>query len=192
MNTWLWGILGISIAAVGGFFVLNTYIYNEKQAEGAASYKDAAYYIDGTLVQLVGGEAHTDAAPGSAAKVVTRYFGNELEVDLNEDGRKDVVFLLTQNTGGSGTFYYAVAALNTPRGYVGSDAYLLGDRVAPQTTELSQNPRHKNVVVVNYADRAPGEPMTAQHSVGKSAYIKLDTNTMQWGIVVPNFEGESR
>ncbi len=192
MNTWLWGSLSLIIVAVGGFFAFNTYIYNEKQAAGAASYKDAAYYIDGTLVQLSGGEVETEAAPGSATKVVTKYFGNELEADLNNDGRKDVVFLLTQNTGGSGTFYYAVAALNTPRGYVGSDAYLLGDRVAPQTTELSQNPRHKNVVVVNYADRAPGEPMTARPSMGKSAYIKLDPSTMQWGIVEPNFEGESR
>jgi len=192
MNTWLlWGV-GIVLVVVGGFFVLNTYIYNEKQAAGAANYKDAAYYIDGALVQLVGGEAQTEAAPGSAAKVVTKYFGNELEADLNDDGRKDMVFLLTQSTGGSGTFYYAVAALNTPQGYMGSDAYLLGDRVAPQTTELSQNPRHKNVVVVNYADRAPGEPMTTRPSLGKSAYIKLDSQTMQWGVVEPNFEGESR
>ena len=191
MNTWLLWSVGIVVAAVGGFFALNTYIYNEKQT-GAASYKDAAYYIDGTLVQLMGGEAQTEAVPGSATKIITKYFGNELEVDLNDDGRKDTVFLLTQTTGGSGTFYYAAAALNTPQGYVGSDAYLLGDRVAPQTTELSQNPRHKNVVVINYADRAPGEPMTAQPSVGKSAYIKLDPETMQWGIVEPNFEGESR
>ena len=39
---------------------------------------------------------------------------------------------------------------------------------------------------------APGEPMTAQPSVGKSVYLKLDPATMQFGIVEPNFEGESR
>ena len=112
--------------------------------------------------------------------------------DLNDDGREDVVFLLTQQRGGSGTFFYAVAALNTKAGYLGSDGYLLGDRIAPQTTVVSRNPRHKNVIVVNYGDRRPGEPMTAQPSVGKSVYLKLDAETVRWGIVVPGFEGESR
>ena len=75
---------------------------------------------------------------------------------------------------------------------MGSDGYLLGDRVAPQSSNVSQNPSHKYVVVFNYAERAPGEPMTTRPSIGKSAYLKLDPTTMQWGIVEPNFEGESR
>lgn len=107
--------------------------------------------------------------------------------DLNGDGREDVAFLLTQNQGGSGTFYYIVAALNTERGWVGSQALLLGDRIAPQTTEIGDN----DLVVVNYADRAPGEPMTAQPSVGKSIWLKLDADAMQFGEVVQNFEGEA-
>lgn len=177
---------------VGGFFILNSYIYNEKQATTASDYKDAEYVIDGTRIKLEDGVSETEAAPGSASKIITRYFGNELKTDLDGDGREDVAFILTQERGGSGTFFYAVAALNTDRGYRGSDGYLLGDRIAPQTTEVSQNPRHVRVVVFNYADRAPGEPMTAQPSVGKSAYLKLDPAFMQWGIVEPDFEGESR
>jgi hypothetical protein len=123
---------------------------------------------------------------------VTRYFGNEYVADLDADGRDDVVFLLTQETGGSGVFYYVVAARNTEQGYIGSDGYLLGDRVAPQTIQMSPNPKHKNVIVVTFADRAMGEPMTAQPSIGKSVYLKLDTASMMWGIVEPDFEGESR
>lgn len=188
-------LLGVAIAAVilvGGFFVLNSYIYNEKQAVATGDYKDGEYLINGQRVKLENGEAESEAAPGSATKVVTRYFGNELKTDLNEDGREDVAFLLTQNSGGTGTFYYVVAALNTERGYVGSDGYLLGDRIAPQAIEISRNPRHKSVIVANYADRAAGEPMTALPSVGKSAFLKLDPVSMQWGIVEANFEGESR
>lgn len=185
------GLLVI-IVLVGGFFILNSYIYKEKQATAVSNYKDGEYLINGQRLKLKDGVAQSEAAPGSAAKVVTRYFGNELKTDLDGDGRDDVVFLLTQESGGSGTFFYVVAALNTSRGYVGSDGYLLGDRIAPQTTEVSQNPRHKYVVVVQYADRAPGEPMTTQPSVGKSVYLKLDPVFMQWGIVEPNFEGESR
>jgi hypothetical protein len=155
-------------------------------------HKNATYDIEGKRVTLRNGTAETNIETGSVSKVVTQYFGNELKTDLNGDGREDVVFLLTQQSGGSGTFFYAVAALNTANGYIGSDGYPLGDRIAPQTTEVSKNPQHKNVIVVNYADRKTGEPMTASPSVGKSAYLKLDPENMRWGIVEPNFEGESR
>jgi hypothetical protein len=151
---------------------------------------NASYLIDGQYVQLVDGTALTMTGPGSASNIVTKYFGNDLRADLNGDGREDVAFILTQTSGGSGTFYYAVAAINTPKGYVGSDGYLLGDRIAPQSTTLSPNPKQVGVVVFNYADRAPGEPMSAQPSQGKSAYLKLD-DSLRWGIVQPDFEGES-
>ncbi len=145
--------------------------------ESLQNYKTISYDIDGRKVML-GTEG-------------TTYFGNELRTDLNNDGKEDVVFLITHQPGGSGTFFYVVAALATKDGYIGSDGYLLGDRIAPQTTNLSQNPQQKNVVVVNFADRNPGEPMTTSPSLGKSAYLKLDVESMQWGIVVPDFEGEA-
>jgi hypothetical protein len=155
-------------------------------------YKDAVYKIDGQLVKLTDGVSEMEAAPGSASKTVTKYFGNEIKTDLNGDGVEDVAFILTQNSGGSGTFYYAVAAIKTNEGYLGSDGYPLGDRIAPQSTNLSPNLKQKYVVVFNYAVRKSGEPMTASPSVGKSAYLKVDPKTMQWGVVQPNFEGESK
>lgn len=167
-------------------------------------YKNIEYTIDGKKVLLKGGMAESESAPGSSSKIVTRYFGNELRTDLNNDGLEDIVFLVTQETGGSGTFYYAVAAIAVPSsaqsdalsgeeniGYIGSDGYFLGDRIAPQTTELSKNPKHKNVIVINFADRAIGEPMTTKPSVGKSAYLKLDTQNMIWGVVLSPEESES-
>lgn len=175
-----------------GLYAFNLYSGAGTTAAGAADYKDAEFLIDGVRVKLQNGYAETAAVPGSASKITTRYFGNELKTDLDGDGREDVAFILTQSTGGSGTFYYAVAALNTARGYIGSDAYLLGDRIAPQSTHLSTNPRQKFVVVFNYADRAQGEPMSAQPSVGKSVYLKIDPQSMHWAIVVPDFEGEAR
>lgn len=191
MNKLILGVFVVVALLVGGFFILNNYIYQEKQAYTATDFKNAEYIVDGTRVRLVNGKAEVEAAPGSATKVVTQYFGNEARTDLNADGKEDVVFLLTQNSGGSGTFYYVVAALQTENGYQGSEALLLGDRIAPQTTEVSQNPTHKGVVIVNYADRAPGEPMSAQPSVGKSIWLKLDPTSMQFGEVAQNFEGET-
>ena len=187
MKTSLWIAAAIIVVLVGGFYAFNSYIYHAEQAP--ADYKNATYLIEGVPVTLKNGEAQTPAAPGSSSMVTTKYFGNELKTDLNGDGKQDVAFILTQNSGGSGTFYYAVAAIDTGSGYVGSDGYPLGDRIAPQTTNLSQNPNQKGVVVFNYADRAAGEPMTAAPSVGKSVYLKLDQN-LHWAIVEPNFEGE--
>jgi hypothetical protein len=191
MNKWAIGILAV-LVGVGAFFALNSYIYEEKQATAEADYKNAEFLIEGQRIKLENGLAETETAPGSASKTITRYFGNEVKTDLDGDGQEDIAFLLTQERGGSGTFFYAVAALDTERGYVGSDGYLLGDRIAPQSSNVSQNPSHKYVVVFNYADRAAGEPMTAQPSIGKSAYLKLDPAARQWGIVEPNFEGEAR
>lgn len=189
--TWLSGA-GSVAAIVAGFLLLNSCTPTEKHAASAADYRDIEYVIDGQRVKLTDGYAETEAAPGSASKVITRHFGDDYFTDLDGDGREDVVFILTQETGGSGTFYYAVAALNTPEGYLGSDGYFLGDRIAPQSIGVSPNPRHVNVVAVNYADRLPGEPMTAPPAEGRSVYLKLDPPSMQWGVVEPDFEGESR
>lgn len=185
----LYAIIIAVIIVLVALFAFNSFIYNEKQADQppAQSAKDATYVIDGEVVTLTDGFAETEAAPGASSKITTRYFGNEVTKDLNGDGRDDVVFLLTQETGGSGTLYYVVAALNLEEGYAGSQAFLLGDRIAPQTTE----PGRGLIVVVNYADRAPGEPFTTQPSVGKSVWLKLDVESMQFGTVEQNFEGEA-
>lgn len=193
MNKLLLWAAGAVAIGIGGYFIFTVYGSSAPApVQSAADYKNATYLIDGMSVTLVNGVAQTEAAPGSASKITTRYFGNEVTGDLNGDGTPDVAFLVTQDGGGSGTFFYVVGAVKQADGsYKGTDGVLLGDRVAPQTTEMSQDPNQKNVLIVNYADRRAGEPMTTQPSQGKSLYLKLDPETMQFGIVVQNFEGEA-
>jgi hypothetical protein len=162
-----------------GFFALNNFIYEEKQAVVGTDYKNAEYSVDNARIQLVNGVSETEAAPGSASKITTKFFGNEARKDLNNDGVEDVVFLITQQTGGSGTFFYVVAAVSEKGSFKGTQAYLLGDRIAPQTTEIKTD----NTIVVNYAERAEGDAMTTPPSVGKSVYLKLDTQTLQFAEV---------
>lgn len=150
-------------------------------------YKNIAYEIDGQSILLKNGFAEIESASNSASKMKVQYFGNKLVSDINSDGREDVVFLLTTQTGGSGIFYYVVGALNTENGYIGTDGYFLGDRIAPQTIEKSQDTRHKDVIVVNYTERDKGEPMTAQPSISKSVYLKIDSKANRWAIVANNF-----
>ena len=187
MKNILIGVVVLIVILVGGFYALNAYIYEQKQAVAVSDYKNVEFSIGGERIQLEEGVAEKESAPGSASKIVTHYFGNVVMQDLNNDGREDAVFLVTQETGGSGTFFYVVAALNTERGYVGSEALLLGDRIAPQTTEKGP----LGSVIVNYADRKPGEDFSVQPSLGKSIRLKLDVDSMQFGEVAQNFEGEA-
>jgi hypothetical protein len=161
-----------ALAGIGLFYINQKPISRSPEIAlvQQAGYKDISYEIDGQIVLLRNGVAETEIAPGSASKSVTRYFGNEARGDFNGDGSEDVAFLLTQNNGGSGTFYYVVAALKKPGGgYTGTNAVLLGDRIAPQTTEFKNNE-----IIVNYADRKSGDAMTMPPSVGVSKYLKVD------------------
>jgi hypothetical protein len=115
---------------------------------------NATYEIDGKSVALKAGSNETD---GTDTEV---FLSNGSAGDLNGDGIPDTIFLLTQQTGGSGTFYYAAAALNTYTGSEGLNAILLGDRITPVGTEFKDG-----AIVVKYLDRKPDEPMTAAPSV---------------------------
>ena len=181
-------IIGFSIYKFN-FGNNNTNINNQTVKQDFSH--DGTYMIAGEKVTLKNGISEVSIAPGSASKIVTKYFGNDLKHDLNEDGREDRVFILTQEAGGSGVFYYVVALLDIASGPVGSDGVLLGDRIAPQTINMDEGKTtngtiRQNVIVVNYADRKPRESFAVAPSVGKSIWLKLDLTTMQFGEVSQN------
>ncbi len=138
--------------------------------------QNATYLIDGETITLVDGVSEVEEAPGSAMKQVTRFFGNAVEIDLNGDGALDSAFLLEQESSGSGIFYFVVAALNSPDGYMGTNAIFIGDRIAPQNLMIA--PDNPAQFIVNYADREADEPMSAQPSVGVSRWFKLQDDTL--------------
>lgn len=172
-------IIGIGIAlvvvVVGGLYLLFLRAPHTMPVR-TIDYKNTTYVIDGRYVALTSGVSDIQAAPGSASHIITRYFGNEARGDLNSDGKEDVAFLLTQEGGGSGTFFYVVAALANDSGYTGSQAYFIGDRIAPQTTEAERN----GIMLINYADRAPGEPLSAQPSIGKTLRLHFNAAENQF------------
>lgn len=148
--------------------------------------KNTTYTIAGESIPLVDGFFTKPAAPDSSSIVTVQYFGNEAYGDIDGDGDQDVSFLLTQDGGGSGIFFYLVAALKEGDTYRGSDAMFIGDRIAPQNTRYQDG-----LVIVNYADRRPGEAMAAVPSFGKSLYAKYDKAKNSFGEVVRDFEGEA-
>ncbi|TSC60549.1 MAG: hypothetical protein LiPW15_427 [Parcubacteria group bacterium LiPW_15] len=144
----------------------------ETKISGGENYQDISYEVGGITTKL--GGMGVAAAPGSAAKIVTDYFGNEAKGDLNGDGAEDVGFFITQTTGGSGTFYYAVAALKKDDNYEGTNAIFLGDRIAPQTMEI-----RNGILIANYAERRAGDPMTTSPSMGKSKYLEIRSGKLE-------------
>jgi len=138
--------------------------------------KNGTYYIDGQSITLVNGIAEIEMAPGSASKQVTRFFGNEVEIDLNADGLMDSAFLLQQENGGSGTFYYVAAALKTKNGYLGTNAIFIGDRIAPQSVNI--DPGNPSRFIVNFADRNDKEPISSPPTMNVSKTFKLENGSL--------------
>jgi len=135
---------------------------------------NATYIIEGDEFTLVDGKAEKEIVPGSASKIRINVFETNTKGDVNEDGLDDTVVLLTYNAGGSGTFYYVAVALNTNKGYQGTNAILLGDRIAPQTTEIRDGK-----VIVNYADRRIDEAMVTPPSIGITKQLALEGTTLK-------------
>ena len=177
MKNFFAGII-IGVLLIGGGFFFFTQHSQQKQEVVKevptivdTGYKNATYMIEDQPITLEDGLSEIAVGHNAMSKITTKYFGNVASGDLNGDGVSDVAFLLTQEGGGSGTFYYVVAALKTPTGYQGSDAILLGDRIAPQTTEI-----RNGEVIVNYADRKPTDPMTMTPSISMTKHLKISSD----------------
>jgi heat shock protein HslJ len=148
--------------------------------------KNATYLFSGEPITLNAGVFSRQIAPESASQEVFRVFGEPKTSDLDSDGDEDAVLFLTQDTGGSGTFYYVAVAINENGMYRGTNAMYLGDRIAPQTIDI-----HDGKAVANFAERRSDENFATPPSIGKSVWIHLDTQRFEIGEAVQDFEGET-
>ena len=136
--------------------------------------QNATFSIDGDPVTLVNGISSISAAPDSASMVVTKYFGNEVSGDFNGDGTNDVAFIITQNSGGTGTFYYVTALISGKNGYQGTEAAFLGDRITPQA-----NAYFNGQIIINYLDRGADEPMSAAPTKAGVKYFSVKNGQLK-------------
>lgn len=171
-------VLTVLLVLIVGFGILKffagTATPNSNVALSVFDPLNTTYNIESQPVTLVNGTAQVEAAPGSASKVTTTVFGSPVAGDINGDGKPDAALILVQSGGGSGTFYYAVAALNNEAGIQGTNGIFLGDRIAPENISITdQN------ILVNYADRGPTEPMSATPSIGMSKYMVYDGSVLK-------------
>lgn len=170
-------LLAVMIISYGIFTYLNsvgnqpTTLPNVNQpSQNVFDGKNSTFEINGQSVTLKNGSSEIEIAPGSASKINTVYFGNEATGDLTGDGRPDTAFLVKQVTGGTGVFYYVVVAIKTETGFKTTNAFLIGDRIAPQTTQINISAKE---LYINFAERKPGEPMVTQPSVGATLILQI-------------------
>ncbi|MFH1462742.1 MAG: hypothetical protein ABIG08_03565 [bacterium] len=147
----------------------------EKEETLAVDPQNATYIIEGNEFTLTGGKAEKEIVPGAASKIRINVFDAwSTKGDVNGDGLEDTVVLLTYNAGGSGTFYYVALALQKKQGYQGTNAVFIGDRIAPQVSEIKEGE-----IIINYADRYPWENFAARPSVGKSKYLFCENGELK-------------
>ena len=149
-------------------------------ADSAAAFdpRNASFSLDGRTVALTNGLSQAPAAPGSASSVTTRYLGKLAHGDLTGDGQEDLAYLVTREGGGSGRFYYVVAAVGGVKGYKTTNAFLVGDRIDPQSLRITSNE-----LQVNFLGRERDEPMTASPSRQSVLLLKVTPGGVLEGLM---------
>lgn len=140
---------------------------------------DATFTIEGKRLSMTGGRHEEPAAPGSAAMAVIQVLGKPAYGDLDGDGKEDAALVLAWSGGGSGTFYYAAAAIFRDGAYVGTNGVRLGDRIIPRSLEI-----RGGVIAVGYLDRRPGQPMAAAPTEARTKRLAVRDGVLR-EITVP-------
>lgn len=166
---YLWLVVA-ALAAVAVLIVVMRSTLNHNGSPGAA--ENLTVTIDQQPFDLRDGVAEADPAPGSATKNTLRIVGGPVAGDVTGDGRPDAALLLRNDPGGSGTFYYAVLAINDGGGYQATNALLLGDRIAPKSLDFSEGR-----FVYHFLDRNADQAMSAEPTVEREVVIDVDPTT---------------
>ncbi len=188
------GLVGLALL-VAIYFLINKPAENTNESisttiPASVGVRNTTYSIDDQLFTLVDGRAETPVMGESEAKIVTTYVGNEVSVDLNQDGTPDTALIISQETGGSGTTFYLVAALTTSDGYKGSRGAFLGDRIIPEGIRLMTETDQTGVLEVRILDRKEGEAFTVEPTIQKNLRFTFDQETLGWMSLDAEFKTE--
>lgn len=136
--------------------------HDKGPSQPAIDYKNAIYRVGKADVTLLEGLHTVPAAPGSAAQEVTRIVEPPSHAGGTLGGRAAVAVFMSQDAGGSGTFYYAAVVFADGRG----TTFQIGDRIQPTGIAI-----HGDDLVVSYLDRKADEPMAVPPTVPRERHF---------------------
>jgi hypothetical protein len=137
---------------------------------------NTSYLIDGRPITLTNGVSEIEIVPGAASKTRTVAWGQPVTGDLNGDGVEDAVLIVSQNSGGSGTFYYVVVALRdrASGAMTGTNGVLLGDRIVPKNLFITGG-----TIMAMYDDRERDDPMSTTPYIGITKALAVEGSVLK-------------
>lgn len=169
---YVWLVVAALAAVAILIFVMRSSLDRQGPQANPSAAKDLTVTIDQQTFTMRDGVAEVESAPGSAAKNTLHVVGEPVTADISGDGKPDTALMLRNDPGGSGTFYYAVLAVNGDGGYHASNALLLGDRIKPESIDVAEGR-----FVYRFLERKPGEALAAEPTVEKKVIVQFDPAT---------------
>lgn len=139
----------------------------QSSAQAPADPANAGYYIDGIVYTLVNGELE-QAIEDSTTVNKFKLLDFKAEGDINKDGTDDVAVVITNDAGGSGTFYYLAIFTSGSSPVIENTSYL-GDRIVVKDITFTNNQFQ-----VKYLDRDSEADMASDPTIEITGIAEMD------------------
>lgn len=159
----------VAVIAVAGVIRFDLLGGGDTVPDTGAAPSDLLVTIDGQQFGLRDGIAELPVAAGSSTGNILRVVGRPVLAAPDAAGERDAALILVNEPGGSGRFYYAVAAVADVGSYRASNVLPLGDRIIPQGVDYRDGR-----FVYRYLDRRPDQPMSDPPTVQHTLAVRLD------------------
>jgi len=139
----------------------------QSSAQAPADPANAGYYIDGIVYTLVNGELE-QAIEDSTTVNKFKLLDFKAVGDINKDGTDDVAVVVTNDAGGSGTFYYLAIFTSGSSPVIENTSYL-GDRIVVKDITFTNNQFQ-----VKYLDRDSEADMASDPTIEITGIAEMD------------------
>lgn len=171
-------IVASALALIVLVLTMRSALHREAAQPVPAGVRNITVSIGNEKFELKDGLAEQPAAPGSSTRNTARIVGEPALGDATGDAKPDAALVIVNEPGGSGTFYYAVVAVDHDGSYRATNVIALGDRISPQSIDFSDG--H---FVYRFLERKPDESMADAPTIETTVPIHVDgaTDTISVG-----------
>ena len=127
---------------------------------------------EGGTATLEGGEFRQPVVPGSASELVIR-LGKWAPGQIDDSEDLDTAAITIEDPGGSGTFYFLHALINSEGELRDADVAFLGDRVQIKGVSI-----HDRTITVAMLDRGPDAPFAAPPTIPVIRQFRLENGSL--------------